>query len=498
MLVKIFGTGKGQGEGVVGYLLGYDYLNGGEMRAGASVLNGDPQLTQELINATQYAKRYTAGCLSFEESPADLTAEQKRQIMQSFEDTIFTGLDPEQYNCLWVEHTDKINEQTGKPRLELNFVIPNIECRTGKRLQPYYHASDVKRVNAFQNLVNFSYSLSDPHDPNKQRDINPYASRNLPQVADLIEKDTEKGIQFTTHAKAKQDIHNKVLEQIEQGKISNRDDIINYLPTLKLDIDRVTDNSITVKAPNIKKNIRLNSNIFKKDWLANKSDLVKEYSETPTATKIAENLEVWKQGLEIKYYHNMKRHKPNEQAPLQADLSIELKHMTALTANAPQPHLVPQAEPPKQKTPLTRLVKDLFPITATFKRDFYKKDNIQTVENLITQGNDVYLNYFKDGDFRPYHRPQSTIEQNIYNQLKRHVDKQTQQLDTKAEPVQDYLTMNISEYADRHKIALNDDDISRITKIHNDLLYKEIMEKPQVESESNKPTPEPTPLRNGL
>ena len=192
----------------------------------------------------------------------------------------------------------------------------------------------------------------------------------------------------------------------------------------------------------------------------------------------------------------MKRHKPNEQAPLQADLSIELKHMTALTANAPQPHLVPQVEPPKPKTPLTRLVKDLFPITATFKRDFYKKDNIQTVENLITQGNDVYLNYFKDGDFRAYHRPQSTIEQNIYNQLKRHVDRQTQQLDTKAEPVQDYLTMNISEYAERHKIALNDDDMSRITKIHNDLLYKEIMEKPQVESESNQNRPEPTAPSN--
>lgn len=490
MLVKIFGTGKGQGEGVVGYLLGYDYLNGGEMRAGASVLNGDPQLTQELINATQYAKRYTAGCLSFEESPDSLTPQQKRDIMQAFEHTIFTGLDPEQYNCLWVEHTDKINEATGKPRLELNFVIPNIECRTGKRLQPYYHASDVKRVNAFQNLVNFSYSLSDPHDPNKQREVNPYASRNLAKTADLVHKDTPKGIEFATHSQAKQAINNAVAEQIEQGKISNRDDIVNYLPSLNVVIDRVTDNSITVKAPNITKNIRLNSNIFKKDWLANKSDLVKEYSETPTATKISESLEVWKTGLEIKYHDNMKRFKPTETAPLQADLSIELKHMTALTANAP-------AEPPKQKTPLTRLVKDLFPITATFKRDFYKKDNIQTVENLITQGNDVYLNYFKDGDFRPYHRPQSTIEQNIYNQLKRHVDKQTQQLDTESAVVHDYLTMNIGEYAERHKIALNDDDMSRITKIHNDLLYKEIMQKPQVDKDKAEPSPAtPSPKNN--
>ena len=64
--------------------------------------------------------------------------------------------------------------------------------------------------------------------------------------------------------------------------------------------------------------------------------------------------------------------------------------------------------------------------------------------------------------------------------------------------MQDYLTMNISEYAERHKIALNDDDMSRITKIHNDLLYKEIMEKPQVESESNQNLPEPTAHGNRL
>lgn len=490
MLVKIFGTGTGKGEGVVGYLLGDDYLNGGEMRAGASVLNGDPQLTQELINATQYAKRYTAGCLSFEESPADLTAEQKRQIMQSFEDTIFTGLDPEQYNILWVEHTDKINEQTGKPRLELNFVIPNIECRTGKRLQPYYHASDVKRVNAFQNLVNFSYSLSDPHDPNKQREVNPYASRNLAKTADLVHKDTPKGIEFATHSQAKQAINNAVAEQIEQGKISNRDDIVNYLPSLNVVIDRVTDNSITVKAPNITKNIRLNSNIFKKDWLANKSDLVKEYSETPTATKISESLEVWKTGLEIKYHDNMKRFKPTETAPLQADLSIELKHMTALTANAP-------AEPPKQKTPLTRLVKDLFPFIAIGKRDYFKKDNQETIESLVNNGNNVFLNYFNNGSFKPYQTKfTTTAEHSIYKQLQTATDRQTQRLNTDADIVRDYLTMNISEYADRHKIALNDDDISRITKIHNDLLYKEIMEKPQVESESNQNRPEPTAPSN--
>lgn len=492
MLVKIFGRGKGGGQGVIGYLLGKNYINdNSQIRQGATLLQGDAYLTNELINATPYAQRYTAGCLSFTESPQEITDEQKRNIMQAFENTLFTGLDGDQFNVLWVEHTDKKNPDTGEPRLELNFVIPNVEMNTGKRLQPYYHKADLVRVNAFQNLINHSYGLTDPHDPNRQRPINPYASRNLPKPTEMIERDTPKFHQFKTHTDAKQQINNLVLHEVEQGNLKNQDDIVKFLPSLNVVIKRVTENSVTVSAENIKKNIRLDSNIFKKNWLEQNNDLSKEKLETPTATRIEQNLQTWLDEMEKKYFYHVERFKPNDKTPLKADIDSDLKQMQSITANATAP-----AEPPKQKTPLTRLVKDLFPITATFKRDFYKKDNIQTVENLITQGNDVYLNYFKDGDFRPYHRPQSTIEQNIYNQLKRHVDKQTQQLDTKAEPVQDYLTMNISEYADRHKIALNDDDISRITKIHNDLLYKEIMQKPQVESESNQNRPEPTALSN--
>ena len=491
MLVKIFGRGKGAGQGVIGYLLGKNYINdNSQIRDGATLLNGDAYLTNELINATPYAQRYTAGCLSFTESPQEITDEQKRNIMQAFENTLFTGLDGDQFNVLWVEHTDKKNPDTGEPRLELNFVIPNVEMNTGKRLQPYYHKADLVRVNAFQNLINYGYGLTDPHDPNRQRPINPYASRNLPKPTEMIERDTPKFHQFKTHTDAKQQINNLVLHEVEQGNIKNQDDIIKFLPSLNVAIKRITENSVTVSAENIKKNIRLDSNIFKKGWLEQNNDLSKEKLETPTATRIEQNLQTWQNEMEKKYFYHLERFKPNEKTPLQADLDRELKQMQSITANAP-------AEPPKQKTPLTRLVKDLFPITATFKRDFYKKDNIQTVENLITQGNDVYLNYFKDGDFRPYHRPQSTIEQNIYNQLKRHVDKQTQQLDTKAEPVQDYLTMNISEYAERHKIALNDDDMSRITKIHNDLLYKEIMQKPQVDKDKAEPSPAtPFPKNN--
>lgn len=72
---------------------------------------------------------YTVGVLSFEEIDISNTA--KREIMADFEKSLLAGLDQDQYNICWVEHRDK-------DRLELNFVIPNVELTTGKRLQPYY------------------------------------------------------------------------------------------------------------------------------------------------------------------------------------------------------------------------------------------------------------------------------------------------------------------------------------------------------------------------
>ncbi|WP_176212137.1 relaxase/mobilization nuclease domain-containing protein, partial [Klebsiella pneumoniae] len=51
--------------------------------------------------------------------------------MDSFERTLLPGLDKDQYSILWVQHLDK-------DRLELNFVVANVELQSGKRLQPYY------------------------------------------------------------------------------------------------------------------------------------------------------------------------------------------------------------------------------------------------------------------------------------------------------------------------------------------------------------------------
>ncbi|MDG2733307.1 relaxase/mobilization nuclease domain-containing protein, partial [Vibrio parahaemolyticus] len=124
MIVKFHARGVGKGSGPVDYLLGKQ-----RDREGATLDRGSPSEVQELIDSSPYAKKYTSGVLSFEEF--DLPREAKDHIMSSFEKALLPGLEADQYSCLWVEHRDK-------GRLELNFVVPNVELQTGKRLQPYF------------------------------------------------------------------------------------------------------------------------------------------------------------------------------------------------------------------------------------------------------------------------------------------------------------------------------------------------------------------------
>jgi hypothetical protein len=76
--------------------------------------------------------------------------------MASFERVLMPGLDKDQYSILWVEHEDK-------GRLELNFLIPNTELLTGRRLQPYYDRADRPRIDAWQTIVNGRLGLHDPN-----------------------------------------------------------------------------------------------------------------------------------------------------------------------------------------------------------------------------------------------------------------------------------------------------------------------------------------------
>lgn len=320
MLVKFFSRGSGGGEGPVDYLLGDD-----RDREGASVLRGNPDITQEIINSTDYAKRYTSGCLSFEEAAEEITDKAKAQIMDAFEKTLFAGLESDQYNILWVEHKDKNKtDKNGKPilgadglplkRQELNFLIPNQELRSGKRLQPFYHGADMKRVNAFQNVINLSYRLSDPHDPSKKRFNSPHFSRSA-NLKGIEKKDyTEKQLELVTHKSAKNELTAHIYELAAAARFKNRNDIQKELERKGVEVKRKSDNFISVKSPKFDKNIRLDDPIFgvdfrAQDYIAMAMRQKQRNYEQDKKRILADALETLKEGMRIKAEYHQERFK---------------------------------------------------------------------------------------------------------------------------------------------------------------------------------------------
>lgn len=232
MIVKFFNRGTGGGSGPVDYLLGKD-----RERELAKLEQGDPDEIINLINSCEFTQKYKSGCLSFSEK--DLSPGIKNKLMADFEKVLLPGLDKNQYSILWVEHKDK-------DRLELNFVVPCVELTTSKRLQPYYHKIDQKRVDTWKRIINTSLNLHDPDAPENKRAVKPLHVTNLPQAKrEQVEQ-----------------INSALLNQIEIGLVKNRSDAVMALENAGFIITRQAKNTISIKDPNGGKNIKLKGEIY--------------------------------------------------------------------------------------------------------------------------------------------------------------------------------------------------------------------------------------------
>ena len=231
----------------------------------ALVLRGDPAQTTAIINGLDFQKTYTSGCLSFAENEGErLTAKQKYEIMDSFEEALFGDFDKDKISGYWVQHADK-------GRLELNFVFANVELEKGRSLTVYNHATDRKRLYAWKNITIADYDLVDPDHPDRKRDfVAKTPSNDKKKDNDLI---TSTGKLNAT----KQGIGEYVLSQAQQGKINNRGDVMAFLrDQLQVTITRETKKSITIETPHPKtgkpQKIRLEGTLYERDFTATTTD----------------------------------------------------------------------------------------------------------------------------------------------------------------------------------------------------------------------------------
>ena len=290
MIVDFFRHGSGLSKGCLNYLLGED-----REREHALVLSGDVELTAQLIDSSPFAKKYTSGCLSFYEH--DLNDQDKQQIMQNFEQCLFPGLEKDQYQILWVQHQDKINQDTGETRLELNFVIPNVELSTGKRLQPFYAPVDLDRVDLFKKITNTQHRLYDPDAPeHRQLFLN---KKNLPKdIKDF-----------------KEQLHQRVYRAVANGEIADRQELMQWFKSNQINVTRQVKNSISIENPyeGAKRPIRLEGEIYEQGFRATGEyrqevqQRIEEYRGT-TSERYRANVTEYQRQLEHKSQYHCDRY----------------------------------------------------------------------------------------------------------------------------------------------------------------------------------------------
>lgn len=257
MLVKFFAGGTGAGKSPVNYLIRETDSKGVRREPLPEVIKGNPNQTIQLIDSVNFKYKFHSGVISF--APEDNPTEQQQQeLIESFEKTAFAGLEPDQYDILWVRHS-----HTSNGRIELHFVTPRVELTTGKSMsiappgwQDYYcHWRD---------MWNYQHQWSDPTDPARARIYQP----GYQALRDAQDKRLElAGLPTTTKREDyRKLITNYITQQIELGNIQNRNDIITHLENADIEVTRQGEEYITVTNQEIGKKIRLKGGIYSASW----------------------------------------------------------------------------------------------------------------------------------------------------------------------------------------------------------------------------------------
>lgn len=256
MLVKFFNGGQGKGGGIVDYLTREKDGKGVKREPLPEVLKGDPEQIVQIIDSLDFKYKYQTGVISF--APEDAPTEKQQQaLIDSFEKTAFAGLEPDQYDILWVKHS-----HTSGERVELHFVTPRVELSTGKSL----NIAPPGWKNYFchwRDYWNYTEGWARPDDPNRARVYQPGYHALIDAQNQRL---SQAGLATISRHDYRKVIHNYIEENIKLGRIHNREDIIKTLEDANFQITRTGDNYLTVYRESLNKRIRLKGGIYDASW----------------------------------------------------------------------------------------------------------------------------------------------------------------------------------------------------------------------------------------
>jgi hypothetical protein len=285
MIVGFSRHGKGRAQGAINYLLSehgsgnaLDYLLGEKNRVGVRrtplpvVVRGNPAVTQRLINSVPFEWRYTSAALSFSAGER-ITPEMEQKIISAFESVAFAGLEPDQYNILWIRHAHMGRE-------ELHFLAPRIELRSGKSLNIAPPGKGSRLLfDTFRSKINAEYGLSDPDDPARRRGL------SLPaHIAKLKDRPGKNRAAYS--ADVREAITRLIAAKARDGKINGREDVIRELKAAGFGIHRQGKKYLTVVHPLNKEHFRLHGAWYEQQLAVNPLRSISHHVK-PNHTRVA-------------------------------------------------------------------------------------------------------------------------------------------------------------------------------------------------------------------
>ena len=223
MIVGFSKHGTSSGKGPVQYLTSERNPDRSHRIPPPVVLRGDPELVRQLIDSLEFKHRYTSGCLSF--APGErITEEMEARILDSFCQTAFAGLSPDQYTVLFVRH-----QHAGHH--EIHFLIPRVELSTGKSLNIAPPGKATRELfDTFRSMINSEYGLACPTDPARAQAVSlpNHIAKLIAAAAREGEQPALKGPTALRH-QIIAGVTEYVRREVDAGRVRNRDDVTDYL-----------------------------------------------------------------------------------------------------------------------------------------------------------------------------------------------------------------------------------------------------------------------------
>lgn len=254
MIVRFFKTGLSNGEAPVKYLLQQHDHHGALRPEPPEIIEGSPALTVQLINGISRRYKYASGCLAFRPEEQPNKAELQR-IIDQFKAVVAPGLEPDQFNSLFVLHREAPDKKTGLSGMHVHFVMPMTilagktlsgKNLTGRRWNPHPPGKrTIETMALFNAITNHEHGWAQVSENPLRVGVDSYWRKagNSTKSAEVLRKELNK------------------LMRNEQ--INSRDQLCQYLDqSLGITITRKGNDYISVKFPNAPRAIRLRGAMF--------------------------------------------------------------------------------------------------------------------------------------------------------------------------------------------------------------------------------------------